>query len=107
MSSLIPIPSDLHDQADAVCDAIREAVGQSGVASRDDVRVIAPSEKGFYSGDSVTVLLYLGTTAGAWFTSKWLDTYLWPQIKERIDGPSERILAFLMLHARKNEAEAE
>lgn len=95
----LPIPRDLELHSEFIRDIIRQAVQESKVATPSEIDLVKPVSKQFGGAELVGVFLSVSGGATAWLTSKWLDEYLWPILRQHTDRPSHRIIEFLSKHA--------
>jgi hypothetical protein len=91
----ILIPNNVNRDAEAVVDAIRQALLESGLDDPVEVQIIKPKVKSFGVGDVPQIFLLLSLSPIAWFTKNWIDDYLWPIIKEKIDKPSIELVNWI------------
>ena len=87
------VPADMVAEAAAVVKLLKEAASAQGL--EEQVYLLQPKSKGFGPGELATTVLYVGGGTLGWLTGKWLDTYLWPLVQQRIDGPSKRFVRWL------------
>ena len=90
------VPPEMAAEAEAVVKLLNDAAQAQGLTG--DVYLLRPKSKDFGPEELQTlktlVIAYSGATAG-WLTKKWIDEYLWPVIKDKIDRPSMRFVNWL------------
>ena len=89
------VPPDLVREVDIAVQIMREAMAET-VPEQEQVVLIVPKARPFDTGALSQAILYLPLAAAAWFTHKWADEYLWPTLKERLDGPSRKAVEWLL-----------
>lgn len=98
---VISIPSHFQAHADVLSQSLQTALKESG-AGADEIMVVRPEVKNLTLGGVDVVLLYIGSGAVTWLTKKWLDTYVWPIIKEKIDKDSLALMEWLRREVEVN-----
>jgi hypothetical protein len=96
MNKILVIPKSFPLPSEVLLACVRDAITASGI--KDGTATLAqPKTRNI--GPSVetltTVMLIIGGGAGAWFTKKWADEYLWPRLKRNIDQPSKDLLDWM------------
>jgi hypothetical protein len=85
-----------QEEIKVLADALQEAVPASGSSLKGNVELIEVRARGVVEGPgTMEMLLLLSGGAGAWFTKKWADEYLWPIIKRKLDRPSKALTEWL------------
>jgi len=91
------VPADIAQDVDAIVNVIRAEAEQQGHSADDAIRILRPQGKGMLPLPGVTETLILVVGGGtAWFGKKWIDTFVWPKIAERIRKPSEQAVDFVL-----------
>jgi hypothetical protein len=98
---MILIPSDVLGDADTLVNALRMAHSDSGLGDSGDIRIIRPQVEAFGVTEVAQAFLCLSTGAVGWLTTKWIDDYLWPRIKEKIDKPSVALVNWISTLPKK------
>jgi hypothetical protein len=89
------VPADIARNVDEIVNAIRAAAEQQGHPADDAIRILRPEGKGMLPGVGETLILVVGAST-TWFSKKWLDTFVWPKIADRIRKPSEQAVDFVL-----------
>jgi hypothetical protein len=89
------LPSGISlDEAAAVAEALRMSTA-SRPESEGKVELVEIRALGIQGPGAADILLIVSGLAGAWFTKKWVDEYVWPLVKRRIDRPSKILTEWL------------
>ncbi|MGE5191743.1 MAG: hypothetical protein ACM3U2_04530 [Deltaproteobacteria bacterium] len=87
------VPDEMAEEAEAVVRLLKEAARAQRLGDEVSLRRPEPGEPG---QESLTaVVLFIGASTAGWLTKEWLETYLWPLIRQRIDAPSRRFVDWL------------
>lgn len=103
-SKSVVIPADLAVDVEEIIGAIRSAAEHEGHPADEAVRVVRTTGKGMLPGVVETAILIVGPAA-SWFTSKWLDAFVWPRIQAPLRKPSERAVDFVLKHLHLAQTE--
>jgi hypothetical protein len=87
------VPNDIAADVEEIVNVIRSAAEQHGQQADDAVRIVRPLGKEMVPGAIETVILIFGTGT-TWFTKKWFDTFVWPEIEKRVRRPSQKAVDF-------------
>lgn len=92
----ILIPEDVNrNEVEIVVDIYRRAISERIPNNpKKEVEIV---ESGIHGAiDTVSGFSFLLLTVPAsWLASKWIDEFLWPPIKERIDRPSKAFVEWI------------
>jgi hypothetical protein len=94
----IVIPEDIKEELEKVIFIYRDILIEKGKIKSNDVAL----EEQYSFTEQQEILLYIAGTAVTWFTKKWIDTYLWPVLQDEIDGPSKKLINWLIQQIQKN-----
>lgn len=86
------VPEELHQDIDLVIDLFREALQKSGAGDPDEIKIIKPQMGSLGDGIVEQMFINFGVGSMGWLTMKWVDDYVWPLIKDKIDKPSKELL---------------
>ena|ERR1051326_2390747 len=85
------VPADLVDDVEAIVAILIEQHPELA----EDVAVVRPASRDFLGAGVGEVILYVASGALGWVTKKWVDEVLWPQLKSRLEKPTERAVEFI------------
>jgi hypothetical protein len=86
------VPLGLEDEARAFVDVLRETSGVGATGAS----FFTPQARGFASDVVLPAVLVVSSTTLTTVTKSWVDTYLWPELKRRVDKPSRRFVTWLL-----------
>jgi len=89
------VPADIARDVDELVNAIRAVAEQQGHSADDAIRILRPQGRGMIPGTVEALILVVGAST-TWFSKKWIDTFVWPKIADRIRKPSERAVDFVL-----------
>ncbi len=98
---VILVPNEVGDVGDVLLEAFRSSLSDSKADSQDAVEIARPSVGGFGATEASEIILLLSQGAMLWLTKKWIDDYLWPKIKEKIDKPSKELTDWIFSLPKK------
>ena len=90
------VPAEIAADVEEVVKAIRDAAEGQGQSADDVIRILRPRGREMVPGATEALVLVVGTTT--WFSKKWIDTFVWPKLAERIRKPSEKAVDFVLKH---------
>jgi hypothetical protein len=94
-STTIRVPSDLAQDVEEIVDAIKDAAEKEDQVADEVVKLARPRSKEMVLGGIDVLFLVVGTGA-TWFTKKWFDTFVWPELETRIRKPSTQAIDFVL-----------
>ncbi len=100
----IPIPEGIdRSEVEVLADIYRQALSKEFKNTpKDDVKIEKSGVQGAIDGLSGFAFLILSIPS-SWLATKWIDDYLWPEIKKRIDKPSKELVGWIFsLNKSKN-----
>lgn len=87
------IPRHLVKEFERMHPAIFDIAKEFGEIKKDDLQIIKPKQ---FAGGDTPATLVISSAVLAWFTKKWADTYLWPEIQKRIENPSKEVVEWII-----------
>jgi hypothetical protein len=88
------IPAGIEGEVEVAADVIRDALTQR-LGREVDVGVIENDSRGFVN-EAGAALLYVPVYALTIISKKWLEDCVWPQVKARVEKPTQKALDFLL-----------
>lgn len=99
------IPAGIEPEVKVVADILRDVLSLR-LNEPVDVGVIEGDARGFL-GEAGAALLYLPVAALAIISKKWLEDCVWPEVKKRVAGPTQKTVDFIIdLASRGSKAKA-
>jgi len=92
---ILNIPEEFSNQSDQLALCIKSALQNENITD-DEIKIIRPQIKNLSPGDFGEIMIYLGSGAAIWFTDKWVETYLWPEIDKKIGNKSKALVNWLL-----------
>lgn len=92
--NLVQIPEDIRPNVLEIIETIKKVANEEGKDS-DEIKVISPSVKGFNEEEVIKAFILIGGSTLTWLTDKWLETYIWPIVKKKIDPKSKKAVKWL------------
>jgi len=94
------IDEDIVNEVRVAAELIQEATGQ-------EASVIDAAGQEFMPGpEAADALLYISGSALGWLSKKWIEEYVWPVLRERMDNPSRKVINWLLrIKAERSAAE--
>jgi hypothetical protein len=89
------VPAEIAGDVEDIVDAIKTVAEQQGKPWDSEIRVVRPQGKQMIPGAMETLFLICSTTGATWFTRKWIDAFVWPEIEKRIRKPSQKAVEFV------------
>lgn len=87
-SETVTIPADLTPEVELIIAVLLEQRPDL----EDQLAVVKPTTRDFIGGGVGEIILYIAGGALGWVTKKWVDDILWPELKKRLEKPSQRAL---------------
>jgi len=89
------IPKSLNEISELLEECFYEAVQKSQVGKADQIKFVKYESKNLSINDIGGASIIMASSVIIWFSKKWIDTYLWPIVKDKIDEPSKDIQKFI------------
>jgi len=91
------VPADIAADVEEIVKTIRDAAEEQGQSADDAIRILRPKGRGMVPGAVESLVLVVGASS-TWFGKKWIDTFVWPKLADRIRKPSEKAVDFVLNH---------
>jgi len=89
----ILVPKEYLQDLQAVIKVLEEIAVSNNLMQQDDIYIQKPKQFGV---GELPVTIFIAGAVTAWFTKKWADTYLWPELQKRIDNPSKKVVEWIV-----------
>lgn len=90
-----PLPPGIGSEEVAALAEVLRTCATSRDPSEGSVEMVEVRALGMEGPAATDVLLVVSGLAGTWFTKKWVDEYIWPSVRRRIDRPSKSLIEWL------------
>lgn len=90
----VRVPTELAGDVEQIVKLIKDAAERDGKVEADAVKIVRPQTKGMVFGGAEVVFLLAGSGV-TWFTKKWFETCVWPELEKRMRAPTKEALDFL------------
>jgi hypothetical protein len=87
----LEVPFGLEAEAKAFV----EIVKNNKANSSQKVGVLTAQGKGLDADMALSALLWISSTLAGSLTESWIEEYVWPELKKRIDSPSREFIEWL------------
>ncbi|WP_312339440.1 hypothetical protein [Anaerospora hongkongensis] len=96
------VPKEYLQDIDSVFSVIEDIAVTNSLMRPGDMKLNKAKKLGI---GEAPVTLFVASSVIVWFTKKWADTYLWPEIQKKIDSPSKAIIDWLVRIIEKHKGE--
>ncbi len=104
----ILIPDDIDRQeVNAVVEIYRSLISEKTINNPlEAVKISESGVRGAINGVSGFAILLMVVPA-SWFTKKWIDEFIWPELRDKIDEPSKALAKWILSFIKIEKTEEE
>ena len=88
------VPAEMAADVEEIVGVIQGVAQQQGQPWDNQIRIVRPQGRQMVPGALEGIFLVC-SFGGGWFSKKWVDTFVWPEIEKRIRKPSQKAVEFV------------
>ena len=85
----VPVPKEVLPDLDVIVAILREEAAKNEGMEKGEIVVLRPKTMRLGPGEVVQPLVYFGGLAMLWLSEKWVEEFLWPELKKRVKTPGQ------------------
>lgn len=97
----IIVPEEFNSEIESLLSLFNYSLIRSHSPTEQVFDFIKPHSKTIDGSIIIESIILCTTVSVGWFTTKWADEYLWPDLKEKIDEPSKASVKWLLSQLKK------
>jgi hypothetical protein len=90
------IPGDLLPEVEVFVAVLQDAAKRDPGTPPNEIRLIRTQTRPLGPGEIGTAIFFVSAAVAGWLSKKWLDEFVWPELKRRIEKPSHRLVDYLL-----------